>query len=70
MFSRSSVLAVLDLHELSLAEAISSIMVKFEKTKMIFCYQNYSDQLWEKNVLVIVNSSKIRELELEKNIGI
>ena len=42
MFSRSSVLAVLDLHELSLVKAISSIMEKFEKTK------NINLQMWKK----------------------
>ena len=33
----------------------ANVLHKYLQHKMVFCYQNCSDQLWEKNVLVIEN---------------
>ena len=38
--------------------------------KLVFCYQNCSDLLWEKIVLVIEKIFKIFEIRLIKNITI
>ena len=48
---------------------ILSNVVKKAKKRMVFCYQNCSDQLWEKNVLVIEEklcNSRLNAKNLQK----
>jgi hypothetical protein len=40
---------------------------KLDDEEMVFCFQNCSDLLWEKNVLVIDKNSERSEIILKEN---